>query len=197
MIHDTETYTDAIAQPYAQQYTERTYTAAEIATEHGVSDATVRNRWFKWLEKVAPAQLLKEGKSYTELAHTLFGEFAACDQKERHAWVADAKQRYGSEWSSVGVIDCEVMPDNVGGTLALIQSNLSVSNQNLTAELSEVTDFINRLNTADADFTEAEIEGWQATGARKAVQQFKTEEIARAQTLNALRQQRLGGNNNG
>jgi len=196
-MHDTETYTQTTVQPYAQQYTERTYTAAEIATEHGVSDATVRNRWFKWLEKVAPAQLLKDGKSYTELAHTLFAEFAVVDQKERHAWVADAKQRYGSEWSNVGVIDCEVMPDNVGGTLALIQSNLSFANQSLTAELSEVTDFISRLNTADADFTEAEVEGWAANGARKAVAQFKTEEIARAQTLNALRQQRLqGGNNN-
>lgn len=192
-MHDTETYTDAITQPYAQPYTERTYTAAEIAAEHKVTDATVRNRWYDWLLKVAPAQLLKDGKRYTELAHTLFGEFAAVDQKERPAWVADAKQRYSPEWSSVGVIDCEVMPENVGSTLALIQTNLSVANEQLTTELTEVTDFISRLNAADADFTDAELESWQANGARKAVAQFKTEEIARAQTLNALRQQRLGG----
>ncbi|MBE9064916.1 hypothetical protein [cf. Phormidesmis sp. LEGE 11477] len=87
MINNTETYTQTTAQPYAQQYTERTYTAAEVAAEHGVSDATVRNRWFDWLLKVAPERLLKEGKSYTQLASDLFASFAPVDKKERHAWV--------------------------------------------------------------------------------------------------------------
>lgn len=192
MNHHSETYIETHAQPY----TERTYTAAEIAAEHGVTDATVRNRWFTWLQKVAPAQLLKDGKSYTELAHILFAEFAKVDKQERHAWVADAKQRYASEWSSVGLIDCEVMPDNVGGTLALIQNNLQLSNQSLSLELSQIGDFIEQLNAADGDYSQAEVESWAANGARKAVTQFKTEEVAKAQTLNALRQQRLQGKSN-
>lgn len=188
-MNDTQPYIEA----KAQTYTERTYTAKEIAFEHGVTDATVRNRWFDWLEKVAPAALLKSGKSYTELAHTLFGEFANVDKQERHAWVADAKSRYASEWGAVGITDCEIMPDNVGNALALIQTNLAASSQALTLELSQLDDFINQLNATDETYSQAEVESWAAAGAKKAVAQFRTEEVAKAQTLNALRQKRMGG----
>lgn len=188
-MHNTFSYVEA----HEKTYTERTYTAQEIAEKNNVSDATVRNRWFKWICKVAPPALLKNGKSYTELAHALFDEFAKVDKVERDAWVADAKSRYSSEWGSVGIIDCEVMPEVVGGTLALIQANLQASNQSLSLELSAVNDFIDQLNSVDADFSQAEVETWAANGAKKAVAQFKTEEVARAQMLNALRQQRLGG----
>jgi len=188
-MNDTAPYIET----NAQTYTERTYTAQQIAEENNVTDATVRNRWFTWICKVAPPALLKQGKSYTELAHTLFNEFAKVDKSERIAWVADAKARYSSEWGSVGVIDCEVMPDVVGGTLALLQTNLQASNNALSLELAEVTDFIGQLNAVDADYSQAELETWAANGAKKAVAQFKTEEIARAQTLNALRQKRMGG----
>jgi len=180
------------------QHASRTYTAQEIADAHNVKSVTVRTRWYDWLKKVAPETLLKTEDGYTELANTLFSEFAGVDIKERHAWVADAKERYAREWQSVGVIDCEVMPDNVGNALALIQTNLNSSNENLSLELFQMEDFIQQLNTADADFTQAEAESWAAAGARKAVAQFKTEEVARAQTLNALRQQRMqGGQRNG
>jgi hypothetical protein len=182
-------YIDTLTEPY----TERTFTAQEIAEANNVNDATVRLRWFKWLCKVAPAPLLKSGKSYTELANTLFSEFAKVDKAERPAWVADAKARYAAEWSSVGVINCEVMPDNVGGTLALLQDNLQQCNQTLSLELSAVGDFITQLNSADANLSQGEVESWAANGALKAVAQFKTEEVARAQTLNALRQQRMQG----
>jgi hypothetical protein len=186
-------YIETHAKAYTEPYTEQTYTAQQIAEANNVTDATVRNRWFPWICKVAPAQLLKSGKSYKELANTLFSEFAKVDKTERHAWVADAKARYSAEWSSVGVIDCEVMPDNVGGTLALLQSNLQLSNQTLSLELKAVGDFIEQLNSADANLSQGEIESWAANGALKAVAQFKTEEVARAQTLNALRQQRMNG----
>ncbi|MEL7143292.1 MAG: hypothetical protein AAGL08_13840 [Cyanobacteria bacterium J06573_11] len=183
--------------PHDIQHTERTYTAQEIADAHSVKSVTVRTRWFDWLKKVAPEAILKTEAGYTELAHTLFGEFAEVDKRERHAWVADAKERYAREWQSVGVFECEVMPDNVGNALALIQTNLETSNQNLSLELFQIEDFIQELNTADATYTEAEAQKWAANGARKAVAQFKTEEIAHAQTLNALRQKRMqGGNNN-
>jgi hypothetical protein len=188
-MNDTFPYIET----HAQEYSERTYTAHEIAEANNVTDATVRLRWFQWLCKVAPAQLLKSGKSYTELANTLFGEFAKVDKAERPAWVADAKARYAAEWGSVGVIDCEVMPEAVGGTLALLQTNLQLTNQTLSLELSAVGDFITQLNSADANLSQGEIDSWAANGALKAVAQFKTEEVARAQTLNALRQQRMQG----
>ena len=162
-MNDTAPYIET----NAQTYTERTYTAQQIAEENNVTDATVRNRWFTWICKVAPPALLKQGKSYTELAHTLFNEFAKVDKSERIAWVADAKARYSSEWGSVGVIDCEVMPDVVGGTLALLQTNLQASNNALSLELAEVTDFIGQLNAVDADYSQAELETWAANGAKK------------------------------
>jgi hypothetical protein len=188
-MNDTTSYIET----HAQAYTERTYTAQQIAETNNVTDATVRNRWFPWICKVAPARLLKSGKSYTELANTLFGEFAKVDKTERPAWVADAKSRYSSEWSSVGVINCEVMPDEVGGTLALLQTNLQMCNQTLSLELAAVGDFIRQMNSADANLSQGEVESWAANGALKAVAQFKTEEVARAQTLNALRQERMQG----
>lgn len=188
-MNDTQPYVEAHAQPYI----ERTYTAKEIAAEHNVTDATVRNRWFDWLTKVAPVPLLKEGKSYTELAHTLFAEFAAVDKAERPAWVADAKARYASEWGAVGISDCEIMPDDVGNALALIQTNLALSNSALTAELSQVEKFIETMNAIDETYSEAEVSSWAAAGAKKGIARFKTEQVAEAQTLAALRQQRMGG----
>lgn len=193
MIHDTQVGYSPHTEEHGLGHTDRTYTAQEIAEQHNVKAVTVRTRWFDWLLKVAPEPLLKSGKSYTSLACALFGEFALVDKKERHAWVKDAKQRYARDWDEVGVIDCEVMPDNVGGTLALIQTNLDLSNQSLTAGLVEVNDFISQLNAVEANCSQAEIESWKAAGALKGVAQFKTEETARAQTLNALRQQRMGG----
>lgn len=186
-------FTEQVVIPHIEDCAERTYTAQEIAQQHNVKAVTVRTRWFEWLLKVAPEPLLKDGKAYTELAHTLFSEFAKVDIKKRAAWVADAKQRYAAEWGNAGIVDCEVMPEAVGGTLALLQTNLQLTNQSLATELSQVQDFIQQLNATDADFSEAELQTWAANGAKKAVVQFKTEEVARAQTLNALRQQRMQG----
>ena len=172
----------------------RTYTTQQLAEEFEVKTTTIGSWSSRWLTQVAPEALLKQGKGiYTELARVLLQEFVAVDDRERPAWVADAKQRYAAEWGSAGVIDCEVMPDNVGGTLALLQTNLDMTNHRLASGLAEVSDFIEQINAVEANCSDAEIQSWQAAGALKAVAQFKTEETARAQTLNALRQQRMGG----
>ena len=42
------------------------YTAQEIAQTHNVAESTVRTRWFEWLVKVAPAELLKDDRGYSE-----------------------------------------------------------------------------------------------------------------------------------
>jgi hypothetical protein len=190
-------YNQAATTPHITQHVaphiERTYTAQQIADQHNVKAVTVRTRWFDWLIKVAPEPLLKNDKSYTELANSLFAEFAKVDKTERHAWVADAKTRYSAEWSSVGIIDCEVMPDNVGNALALLQTNTTAIQQSIELELSRVGQFIDQLNVTDSDFSQAEIESFVAAGTRKAIAQFQTEEIARAQALSELRQRRMGG----
>lgn len=189
-MNDTQPYVEAHAQPYI----ERTYTAAEIAAEHDVTDATVRNRWFEWLQKVAPVQLLKEGKSYTELAHTLFSEFATVDQKERHAWVADAKERYAAEWSSAGVFSSEAVPVEVGGTLATFNTQNANLQKSIALQLAAVDDFIAELNSADVQISQAEMEAAIARGSSRAIQLFQAEEAASAQMAHALRQRRMGGN---
>lgn len=174
-------------------YEERTYTATELAEAYGVSDAAVRNGWYKWLQKVAPAELLKEGKQFTALAKALFDEFSAVDQKERHAWVADAKQRYSHEWGSAGVIDCEVMPVEVGGTLALMEStNLSLRQTNVAA-LDQVLQFIDEVNAAEANLSEKQIQQYTANGQAAAIARFRIETQAEQQIYNMLQQRRMGG----
>jgi hypothetical protein len=188
-MHDTE----VTIETHVYEHTPAHYTAQAIAQAHGVKDVTVRTRWFNWLCKVAPTPLLKTDAGYTELAKALFDEFAKVDAKERPAWVADAKRRYSAEWGSVGVIDCEVMPDNVGNALSLLTANTSAIQQTIALELDQVGRFIDQLNVTDCDFSQAEIEQAIAAGTQKAIAQFKAEEIARVETLNALRQRRIGG----
>ncbi|MEL7063985.1 MAG: hypothetical protein AAFP00_09625, partial [Bacteroidota bacterium] len=86
-----------------QSHTSAHYSAQTIAQTHNVSESTVRTRWFDWLIKVAPAELLKEEQGYTELARTLFDEFADVKLCDRKSWVTDAKTRYSQEWGNAGV----------------------------------------------------------------------------------------------
>ena len=62
------------------------YTAQAIAEAYNVSDSTIRNRWFSWINQVVPTELLKHKQGYTELAHTLFGEFSTVRACERKSW---------------------------------------------------------------------------------------------------------------
>ena len=89
----------------AVQSTGAHYTAKELAEEFEVASSTLRTRWFPWLEKVAPIQLLKTENGYTEFARTLFSEFKGIDSAERQAWVIDAKHRYSVEWESAGRVN--------------------------------------------------------------------------------------------
>ena len=184
---------DQYTPPKVEAYEDRTYTGVELAKAYGVSDAAVRNGWYKWLLKVAPAELLKDGKSFTTFAKTLFDEFAAVDPAERHAWVADAKQRYAPEWSSAGVIDCDVVPDSVGTTLALLSANNSTLQASIALQFTEINAFIDGMNTADADLSQGQQQQAIARGTQQAIQQFKLEETVKETVLNELRQRRMGG----
>lgn len=185
------TYSDV--QQDVSTYSGGHYTAQAIAKTYNVSDSTVRNRWFPWIAKVAPEPLLKDGKSYTELARSLFAEFAQVPKPQRQEWVEEAKARYAQEWASVGVIDGELMPESVGGALAQLESHNAGLQAVIEAELADLDIFIGQVNAAEADFSEAERRTFQTVGVRRGIQRFKLETQAELETLNALRQQQMSG----
>mgnify|MGYP001793182930 CR=1 FL=1 len=169
-----------------------THTTQQLADLYAVKTQTISSWVNRWLTQVAPIELLKQGKgTYTELTRTLLNEFVQVDEKARSAWVLDAKERYAAEWNYAGGIDCEVIPDTVGSALALLSNNNLALQQSLDAELAEVEDFIVKLNTAEDNYSQGEVEQWIANGKRRAVAQFKTEEVIKAQTMNTLRQKTL------
>src|SRR6476646_6733456 len=101
------------------------YTAQQIADEHGVKEVTIRTRWFNWWLEGAPEPLLRDKSGFTELARSLFSDFAQRVKTEgmkSKDWAIDAKARYSQEWASAGVIDGELLPPEVGGALATLQN---------------------------------------------------------------------------
>ncbi|MDJ0704689.1 MAG: hypothetical protein QNJ46_15505 [Leptolyngbyaceae cyanobacterium MO_188.B28] len=169
------------------------YSAKQIADQLQVGESTIRTRWFEWLKKVAPEPLLKDKQGFTELARSLFAEFAQVEKGDRPQWVADAKARYAQEWGSAGVIEGELMPDQVGGALALLNRRNSSLQQSLETELADLEAFVQQVNEAEADFSQAELEAFRTSGAKRGIVRFKIETQAELEMLNTLRQQRMGG----
>lgn len=170
------------------------YTSVQLGEQFGVSEATIRNRWFEWIAKVAPEPLLKDGSGYTELARTLFEEFSTVKKRERDRWVTEAKAHYAQEWGSAGVIEGELIPQSVGGALAMLQSNNADASLALAAEMEEALGFNTQLDLVEAEFSEAELEALRLRGARRGILQFKIEAQATTDTYNQLRQKSMGGN---
>jgi len=168
------------------------YTVQSIANAHNVAESTVRTRWFAWICRVAPAELLKDGQGYTELARSLFGEFAQLEKCDRTPWVTEAKTRYAKEWASAGVIDAELMPDSVSSALALRQSQTGAMTQATALELSELEDFVDQLVVTEADFSTAELAAFKAAGQRRGMIRFKVETQAEMDTYSTLKQRRMG-----
>ncbi len=169
------------------------YTAQEIADSHSVGESTIRTRWFQWINRVAPADLLKDGGGYTELARVLFGELASCHKKERAAWVTDARSRYEPEWSGAGIIDGELMPEIVGGQLALMHSTNRAADSALAGSLAALEVFADQLAQTEASYTAAELDRFRAEGVRRGLTRFQISAQAEVETLNALRNRRAAG----
>lgn len=175
------------------------YTAQQIADRYpdlGIKEVTIRTRWYEWLLKVAPEPLLKDKQGYTELAADLFDDFAQKVKRDKlrsEAWIEDAKARYSQEWGSVGILDGELMPDEVGGALALLQTQGSGLQQSFQSELADLQAFVNQINEVEDDFSEAELEMFRTKGAMRGVKRFKVETQAELEVYNQLRQQRMGG----
>ncbi len=169
------------------------HTAQAIAEAYNVSDSTIRNRWFPWLKKVAPESLLKSGKGYTDLARTLFGEFADVKHCDRDQWVTDAKARYAHEWESAGVIEGELMPEEVGNVLALRETQTTELELTVAQQLQQLEGLIDQANTAEANLSEADLKAAVTRGQQRAVMLYQAELQAELQTMNSLKQRRMQG----
>ncbi|MEM9487086.1 MAG: hypothetical protein AAGA83_25730 [Cyanobacteria bacterium P01_F01_bin.116] len=183
-----------INSPRTQSAVERTgahYTAQQLATEFGTSSSNLRTRWFKWVTKVAPEPLLKTDAGYTELARTLLGEFRTVNTAEREAWVLDAKHRYAHEWESAGVIEGELMPDEVGSVLALRQTQTTALELSVAEQLANLEAMIDQANTAEVHLSETELRAATARGQKRAIVLHQAELQAELQTTNMLRQRRM------
>ena len=181
--------------PAQQAHTQAPYPAHAIASRYpdiAPSEVTIRTRWFEWIAKVAPEQLLKTEKgSFTELAAELFDDFAQAvkrDKMKPDQWVAAAKSRYSQEWESVGIIEAELMPDEVGGTLALMTTQNSTLETKNQQENELILELITQLGTATTNISEAERRQWAANGQARGQERFKTEVINEQATYNDLRQ---------
>ncbi|MBD2425404.1 hypothetical protein [Phormidium sp. FACHB-1136] len=189
--------------PHSNRTPERTgahtYTPKDIASRYpdiGVKEVTIRTRWFEWLRRVAPEPLLKNDHRYTALAAELFDDFAQRVKREdmdSKAWVEDAKRRYSHEWSSAGVIDGELMPEEVSNALALIQTQGNALQTTYQREMADIQAFVEQLNAAEDDFSEAELQMFKTKGAMRGVKRFKVETQAELGAYNALRHQRMQG----
>ena len=189
------THSDVLA--HVSEDTGAHYTAHQIAQAHNVSDSTIRNRWFEWICKVAPAALLKNKEGYTELGRTLFDEFADVKTCDRETWVNYAKERYAQEWGNAGVIEGELMPDSVSSALALRQTQNGSMQKSIDTDLIELEAFIDQLVVTEDDFSEAELAAFKAAGKRRGMMRFKLELQAEAETYSDLKKRRMGGKTNG
>lgn len=174
------------------------YTAQAIADENAdlrIKADTVRLRWFAWISQVAPEPLLKVGGLYTELARELFNDFAhLCKRKvcmKPNEWVVDAKQRYSEEWGNAGIIADPLIPEEVGGALALIQTSaLNLHEENLQ-ERTAVDLFLDAFLSAEEDFSEAELRTFKEQGMKRGLMRFKVETQAELEVYNELKRRRL------
>ncbi|MBE9067183.1 hypothetical protein IQ260_11000 [Leptolyngbya cf. ectocarpi LEGE 11479] len=181
------------------------YTAQQIAEAHNVSDSTIRNRWFEWIGKVAPSELLKDKEGYTELGRTLFEEFAniqVCESpkerlRQRDSWVEQARVRYSAEWESAGIFEGELVPEEVSQVLALRNTQTSNLQTSVAAQLANIEAMIDQANTAELNLSEADIQAAAARGQQRAIALYQAEMQAELQTTNLLRQRRMGGDSNG
>ncbi|MEA5464915.1 hypothetical protein [Leptothoe sp. PORK10 BA2] len=170
------------------------YTAVQIAEQLNISEATIRNRWFEWIEKVVPEPLLRQGKNqYTQLALELFSKFATVELCDRNQWVADTKARYSHEWESAGVIEGELMPEAVGNVLALRHTQTHELELAVAQQLQQLESLIDQANTAEGNLSEADLKAAVTRGQQRAVMLYQAELQAELQTINSLKQRRMGG----
>lgn len=175
------------------------YTARELADRYPdlgkdgqpLQEGAIRTRWYGWIVQVAPEPLLKDGKGFTQLAADLLDDFAHHVKRngvKAETWVQEAKSRYSQEWADAGVIDGELMPAEVGGTLALAQNKASNLAQQGTEHKAKLLRLIDQARSADASLTNTQKTIAEQRGINSALQEFEVELEAKLKTLSELRQ---------
>ncbi|NJO50212.1 MAG: hypothetical protein HC840_13080 [Leptolyngbyaceae cyanobacterium RM2_2_4] len=194
----------------AVPYTERTlsehieprfYSAQFLADENqdlNVKADTIRIRWFNdWVTKVAPMQLLKNGQGkFTELGRDLINNYAQRVKREGvnpEDWIVEAKSHYSHEWESEGIIEGELMPEEVGGALAQMRQGTSSMEGKIASKLAKLKEFKQQLGTARSNFSEAERKQFQSRGVMRGLERFELETEAELATYNQLRQEFFEG----
>jgi|GEM_PF-1716831 len=175
------------------------YSGKELAEELGIADSTLRNRWFPWLLKVAPIELLKTDDGYTELARSLALEFKQVPSKKprRDRWVAEAKDHYSREFMPDGITPKGVS-ENLGGALALLRDQGSKLQTAADDQLQQLQHLIESQSQVEAEFDEAEIAAMRATGMKRGVMRFQIEteqEDAAYYQLRKMRSEQRGQSN--
>jgi hypothetical protein len=189
--HKDRTSTAHLAHTSAQF---ESYTAQQVADRYpelAVKEVTVRTRWFDWLKKVAPEPLLKVDKSFTAFAVELFDDFAQnvkIDRQKPEEWVSEAKAHYSQEWGSAGVIEGELMPEGVGGTLALAQTTAITMQQQGDASKLKLLRLIEQARSAESSLSQSQREIARQRGVNSAIDEFQVELEAKLETLSELRQ---------
>ncbi|MBD2093168.1 hypothetical protein H6F67_25310 [Microcoleus sp. FACHB-1515] len=169
------------------------YTAQAIAAEHSdlAKEVTIRTRWYPWIAKVAPEPLLKTEQGFTELARSLFADYAQHVKRDGMtptSWVESAKARYSQEWQSAGVIEAEVLPPEVGGTLALASVQVSTLTQTGEERKARLLRMIEQNRSAEGNLSQSRREIAEQRGINAALDEFEIELEAKTRTLNQLRQ---------
>ncbi|NER78973.1 MAG: hypothetical protein F6K42_05220 [Leptolyngbya sp. SIO1D8] len=176
------------------------YSSRELALDLGVAESTLRTRWLPWINRVAPTELLVTDAGYTELARTLFSDFATVSskKKDREQWVVDAKQRYSREFMPHGVTP-EGISDELGGALALLRNQGNALQTEADAQILELRALIEEQSQVEAEFDDAEIEAMRAAGMKRGAMRYQIESEAEEQAyygLKKLRSQARQGSKN-
>jgi hypothetical protein len=177
-----------LAQPTAP------YTAIFLARENNIADVTLRTRWFPQLCNVAPENLLRADKGYTDLARQLFKDYAetvATGQLSVHAWIEQQKTAFAHEWAQaeVEIVTAELVPDEATTGLSLLKdTNLSLQQQ-IEVQLLQLQQFAQTVDDMEAEFSEQDLEEIRMKGALRGMKKFQIERQAEIQAYHSLRNQ--------
>jgi len=115
--------------------TKRTYSAKELSEELGVSDVTIRTRWFEWVSNVCDESNLKaKNRQYTAIAADLLRRYKAdcidigIEGKPRYSdktvWIVEMTMEYAERIAEEApaptptpYVDAEFVDDNEGGSI--------------------------------------------------------------------------------
>jgi hypothetical protein len=186
-----ESYRTPAHLPHSEPAHDEPYTAREIADFWDVQDVTIRTRWYPHLLKVASERNLRSGKGYSRLAWDLFADFHRHVKRGSmtpETWIQDARKRFAATDTGIGeVVDCELLPPEVGGQLAIAENRLTQFREEGNTKKDQLLEVIKQAQTLRANLSTKEIETARQRGQNRAVAKFQVEFEAELETEAELR----------